>query len=285
LIEIKDAFLQKHGISLWIKRDDLLHPVISGNKWRKLKYNLVGVIASGAHAVKSMGGAYSNYLHALAYAGKQLGLATTGIIRGERPPVLNPTLEDIAEWGMTLNFVSRTEYRRYRHYATAADLPCIKPGEYWLPEGGSTPLALQGIRELVAEIDIRFDILCVPCGTGATLSGLIDACPEGVEVLGFSALKSADALEQTIRQRSWSALVGWRLIHDYHFGGFAKITPGLLGFMRAFEESTATPLEPVYNGKMFYGLYDMIRQGYFKRGSRIIAVHTGGLQGNRGFDR
>ena len=146
LTKIEDPKLENHQISLWIKRDDLIHPIISGNKWRKLKYNLDHALSLGADTLISMGGAYSNHLHALAYIGKILNLKTIGIIRGERPNQLTPTLQDMESWGMELRFVPRSEYRNYRHYKHWRDLPGIKPNQYWLPEGGANKLALNGNR-------------------------------------------------------------------------------------------------------------------------------------------
>ena len=285
LIEIIDPFLLSRDIKLWVKRDELLHPIISGNKWRKLKYALNNALSRGADTLISMGGAYSNYLHALAYTGKQLDLKTIGIIRGERPNLLNPTLQDMEAWGMQLHFVSRPEYRPYRQYLHWDALPGINPGQYWLPEGGSSQWARQGIEELAAEIDIPYNMLCVPCGTGATLAGLINAVPEKVTVLGFSALKNADYLDNEIgAQLSNNNFTRWHLFKDYHFGGFAKINSDLTAFMQNFEEKTSILLEPVYTAKMFYGIYDLAAKGYFPPGTRIVAIHTGGLQGRRGFN-
>jgi 1-aminocyclopropane-1-carboxylate deaminase len=191
LTKIDDSLLAQYQIELWMKRDDLLHPVISGNKWRKLKYSLDYALSSGADTIVSMGGAYSNHLHALAFAGKVVGLKTLGFIRGERPETLTPTLCELQNWGMELKYVSRSDYRLLRQYKGCHDLPGLMPRQYWLPEGGAQALALKGVAELVNEIDVAYDILCVPCGTGATLAGIIDAVPEQVAVMGFAALKNA----------------------------------------------------------------------------------------------
>ena len=316
LTKIEDPLLDQYQIELWMKRDDLLHPVISGNKWRKLKFILDHALSSGADTLISMGGAYSNHLHALAYAGNALGLKTTGLIRGERPETLTPTLYDMQNWGMELKFVSRSDYRLLRQYKGSHDLPGLKPRQYWLPEGGAQALALKGVAELVNEIDVAYDILCAPCGTGATLAGIIDAAPEQVSVMGFAALKNAVFLQTDVEAllprpetphsmqattpdlRGFKNLVGlnpaineklprpcnnWRINLDYHFGGFAKTTAELMAFIADFEHKTGIPLEPVYTGKMMYALFDLITKHTFKPGQRIIAVHTGGLQGNRGF--
>jgi 1-aminocyclopropane-1-carboxylate deaminase len=283
LIKINDSFLENHQVSLWIKRDDLLHPVISGNKWRKLKYNLNEALSLNKDTIISMGGAYSNHLHALAFAGKSIGLKTVGIIRGDRPSVLTPTLQDMEDWGMTLRFISRSEFREYRYYKSQDDLPEIQANQYWLPEGGANKLALKGIGELVGEINTPYDTLCVACGTGATLTGLINSVSGQVSVLGFAALKNAHFLKSDVQSLLSKECNNWEIIHDYHFGGFAKQTTNLTVFMQEFEQKTLIPLDPVYTGKMLFGLYDLIANGYFKPGQRIIAVHTGGLQGLRGY--
>ena len=286
LEKIEEPFIKEQGIELWLKRDDLLHPVISGNKWRKLQYILQHALVLNTQKIISMGGAYSNHLHALAYVGNKLGIKTLGKIRGERPEVLNPSLADMQKWGMDLEFVSRSEYRQLRTYKQHNDLPGIQHGEYWLPEGGALDLALQGVAELVDEIALDYDVLCVPCGTATTMAGLIGAAAENRQVLGFSALKGAgfliDEVENFLKSRN-SHDSDWFIHLQYHFGGFAKTSPDLLSFIQQFECTHSIKLEPVYTGKMLYGVYDLIRQGYFKQGQKIIAIHTGGLQGNRGF--
>ena len=283
LTKIDDPLLDQYEIELWMKRDDLLHPVISGNKWRKLKYSLDYALSSGADTLISMGGAYSNHLHALAYAGKLLGLKTTGFIRGERPETLTPTLIDMQNWGMELTFVSRSDYRLLRQHQSSLDFPGIKPRQYWLPEGGAQALALTGVAELVNEIDVVYDMLCVPCGTGATLAGMIAAAPDQVSVMGFAALKNAGFLQADVAALLPKPATNWQINLDYHFGGFAATTEELMAFIAGFEDKTGIILEPVYTGKMMYALYDLITRHRFKPGRRIIAVHTGGLQGKRGF--
>ncbi|MGZ4989916.1 MAG: 1-aminocyclopropane-1-carboxylate deaminase/D-cysteine desulfhydrase [Methylobacter sp.] len=285
LTKIDDPLLAQYQIELWMKRDDLLHPVISGNKWRKLKYILDHALSLEADTLVSMGGAYSNHLHALAYAGKVLGLKTVGLVRGEQAEILTPTLRDMAKWGMDLQFVSRTEYRQLRQYKHWHDLPDLKPRQYWLPEGGAQTLALQGVAELVAEVKIPYDTFCVPCGTGTTLAGIIGAVPEQTSVLGFAALKNAGYLTAEVDAILSQSRNNWQINLDYHFGGFAKTNAELNAFIEDFELKTTIPLEPVYTGKMMYAVYDLIKKHYFRPGARIIAVHTGGLQGKREFSR
>lgn len=283
LSKIDHALFDRQRIELWIKRDDLLHPIISGNKWRKLKYSLQHALSINADTIVSMGGAYSNHLHALAYVGQCLGLKTVGLVRGDTPSVLTPTLQDAHDWGMKLRFVSRSDYRQLRRYCGGYDLPGIQPGHYWLPEGGAHDLALSGVAELVDEIALPYDVLCAPCGTGTTLAGLINAAPPATTIVGFAVMKHAEFLTADIGNRLPHAHDNWRIHFDYHCGGFAETHAELTAFITAFESASGIPLEPVYTGKMMYGLYDLIANDYFKPGSRIIAVHTGGLQGKRGF--
>lgn len=284
LTRIVDAELSARQVELWIKRDDLLHPVMSGNKWRKLKYVLNHALHLDAGCIVSMGGAYSNHLHALAFAGKSLGIKTVGLVRGEQPEAFNPTLLDLRDWGMELRFVPRGDYRRLRGYKQHDSLPGLKPGQYWLPEGGATDLALPGIAETVAEIDLGFDVLAVACGTGTTLAGLIAHAPASSRILGVAALKNAGFLVYDVQQLLGSRNItrtNWQIALDYHCGGFAQTSPALLEFIRQFQARHGVPLEPVYTGKLLFAIYDLLKQGYFQAGQRLVVLHTGGLQGNR----
>lgn len=279
--QLFSPLFEQKQIELWVKRDDLIHPIISGNKWRKLKYILNHALAIDCQTIVSMGGAYSNHLHALAFVGKQLKLKTVGYIRGEKPSVFSPTLQDMKNWGMELKFISRTDYRKLRQYKQFNQLPHIKKNTYWLPEGGATKLALQGIGELISEIDDHFDSVCTPCGTATTLAGLIQSIPAHCVAHGFSALKGGQFLTEDVKHLIPKNKSNWTIHLDYHFGGFAKKNKELLLFIDDFEKQHGIELESVYSGKMFYGLFDLIQQNYFKIGQRIIAIHTGGLQGNR----
>ncbi|AEG01007.1 1-aminocyclopropane-1-carboxylate deaminase [Methylomonas methanica MC09] len=282
LSPIIDPALSSRQIQLWIKRDDLLHPVISGNKWRKLKYLLNEALVNGADTLVSMGGAYSNHLHALAFAGKYLGLKTIGYVRGEPPEIFNPTLQDLKKWGMTLHFVPRSAYRELRAYKNN-DLPGLSASQYWVPEGGANSLALKGVAEIAAEMAIDFDHLLVACGTGTTLAGLISAVPAHCRVTGVAALKGAAFLNDEVKQLlpQNQIYTNWQIVLDYHFGGFAKSPPELRQFMRQFYASHRITLESVYTGKLLFAVFDLLQKGYFKPGQRIVAVHTGGLQGAR----
>lgn len=284
LTVINDPLFSQHGLQVIIKRDDLLHPVISGNKWRKLKYVLDHALKLGADTIVSMGGAYSNHLHALAYAGKALGLKTRGLVRGEAPTTLNPTLLDLQRWGMQLQFVSRSDYRQLRAYQAHDSLPGLQTGDYWLTEGGATELALRGVAEIITEIDCPFDVLMTACGTGTTLAGLIASAPGAAKILGIAALKGGAYLNDEIVKllpAAYHHSENWSLLTDYHHGGFAKTTPQLLDFISMFQHRHGIELEAVYTGKVLFALYDLAEQGYFAPRKRIVLLHTGGLQGAR----
>ncbi len=281
---VHHPLLEEKDIQLFIKREDLLHPIISGNKWRKLKYTLQHAFETKHDHLISMGGPWSNHLHALAWVGKELGLRTTGIIRGESPDKKSSTLIDIESWGMQLEFISRIEFRKLREFHEYNSEPADHYNGYWIPEGGANKLALRGIAEMVNEIELPFDTIVLACGTGTTLAGVVSALPADKKVIGFAALKGASFLQDDVSQLlNDNDQKNWSINLDYHFGGFAKTSQELFSFIEDFETHTGIPLEPVYTGKMMYGLFDLIRQGMFESGQKIIAIHTGGLQGKSGF--
>lgn len=286
LMPIIDSALTAYGVELWIKRDDLLHPIISGNKWRKLKYILNHALFEGADSIVSMGGAYSNHLHALAYVGQLLGLKTAAYVRGECPAQPSETLIDLMSWNMALTFVSRSDYRALRRYKDHDSLPDRLQGAYWLPEGGATELALQGVGELLSEVESDFDVMMVACGTGTTLAGLIRAAAPTCQLIGVAALKGGgflvDDVQALLGLSAMPAASSWQILQDYHAGGFAKTTPALNQFIVDFRHRHGIALDTVYTGKLLYAAYDLIKQGYFSVGQRILLMHTGGLQGNRG---
>jgi 1-aminocyclopropane-1-carboxylate deaminase/D-cysteine desulfhydrase-like pyridoxal-dependent ACC family enzyme len=287
LQKIQHPLLQERQVALYIKREDLLHPEISGNKWRKLKYNLQEAKRLQHHTLLTFGGAYSNHIAATAAAGKAYGFATIGIIRGEEHLPLNPTLRFATSCGMQLQYISREKYKQKADPAFLQELSEQYGGPYILPEGGTNSLAVKGCTEIVQDIAIGYDYVCCASGTGGTLAGIIAGLAGEKQVLGFPALKGGAFLEEDIKQLVYSYssrdFSNWRLITDYHFGGYAKVKPELLAFMQAFQHQHHIPLDPIYTGKMLYGLFDLIRKGYFPKSSRIVAIHTGGLQGNAGF--
>lgn len=268
-------------IQVTIKREDLLHAQISGNKFRKLKYNLIKARQFNQRTLLTFGGAYSNHIAAVAAAAHEFGFNSIGIIRGEElvdKIDQNATLHKAQQHGMQLHFVSRADYRRKTESEFIKQL-IEQYGEFYLiPEGGSNHLAVQGCAEILTTHDQQqFDYVCCAVGTGGTLAGIIESSAPSQTVLGFAALKG-DFLQAQIHQ--WTAKTNWRLISDYHCGGYAKTTPALLHFIQQFYQCTGIPLEPIYTGKLMFGLLDLIQRGYFAPHSRILVIHTGGLQGN-----
>lgn len=283
LQRLSNEEIEKVGVQLYIKRDDLIHPTVSGNKWRKLKYNLLEAQARGEQAILTFGGAYSNHLYATAAAGNALELKTIGIVRGlELEGKENATLQFCREQGMQLHFVTREEYRQRHSNEYLQQIAARFGNPYLVPEGGTTDLALKGVAEMVHEVESQLgampDFIATAAGTGGTAAGILSA---GANVLAFAVLKGGDFLRDDIRQ----LLKGHKepgtltLLTDYHFGGYAKWNGELLGFMQNFRAAFGIQLEQVYTAKMFYGIFNLIQKGYFKPGATIVAVHTGGLQG------
>ncbi|MDX1702487.1 MAG: pyridoxal-phosphate dependent enzyme [Melioribacteraceae bacterium] len=273
-------------VSIMVKREDLLHPIISGNKWRKLKYNLIEAKKGGFNTLLTFGGAYSNHIHATSYAGKLFGFKTIGLIRGEEHLPLNPTLEYAKSQGMEIHYIDRTTYRRKRE-KSLLNLMRNKFGDFYLlPEGGSNRLAVKGCAEIIQDIDVEFDYILAACGTGGTLAGLIAGLDGKKEIIGIPVLKGANFLVSEIRslveEYSPKQYDNWRLQLDYHFGGYAKINSELIGFMNKFELDNEILLDPVYTAKLMFAVNSMIGKGEFKEGSTVIAIHTGGIQGRKG---
>lgn len=286
--EIQNNLLTQKEVQLFIKREDLNHPLIMGNKWRKLKYNLLEAKAQNYPQVLTFGGAFSNHIYATAAAGKEFGFQTIGIIRGERIEPLNPTLRFAEAQGMTLHFVSRTAYRNKNNPDFLTELQAQFGRAYILPEGGSNVLAVQGCAEMVTEINIDYTHICVPCGTGSTMAGIIVGNQDKGHVIGFAAMKGGGFLNQeieTLLGQKQQTLQNWSIDLNYHFGGFARFKPPLIDFINNFKQTYQIQLEPLYTGKMLYGIFEKIKQDKFPKGSTIIAIHTGGLQGIEGFNQ
>lgn len=277
---------QNAGVILNIRREDLLHPQISGNKFRKLHYNLLQAKKEGHHTLLGFGGAYSNQIAALARAGHINGFRTIGVIRGEevgRQISGNRTLSGAMEDGMTLKFLTRTEYRNKDSKELLQALKDEFGPFYLLPEGGTNALAVKGCEEILTPADQKYQVICCAVGTGGTLAGLIRSAHPGQRIIGFPALKAA-SLRQDICSFVPPGNNNWHLQAGYEFGGYAKINRSLVAFMNRFREHTGIPLDPVYTGKMCYGILDMITGGAFPPGTQILAVHTGGLQGIAGMN-
>jgi 1-aminocyclopropane-1-carboxylate deaminase len=293
LQKVKHPLLDEYGVELAVKRDDLLHPDISGNKWRKLKFNLLAARSQNIKHIVSFGGAFSNHIHALAAAGFHLDFKTTGIIRGESSYASNPTLKQALAWGMDLHFISRKEYRMRNDSDYLLSLKAKFPEALIVPEGGSNQYALPGVIEAVQEIqqqaDYHVDHIVTATGSGGTLAGLIAGSAQtqiNSKITGIAVLKGADYLNQQVenllQQYKVSKPSSWSLQTEFHQGGYAKVSKELAIFCQQFTLQTGIPIEPIYTGKMFYALFELIKQGYFKKGEHIIALHTGGLQGLNG---
>ncbi len=285
---IDDPILRERKITLRMLRLDRIHPLVSGNKWYKLKHNLLAARAESHNTVLSFGGAYSNHIVALAAASKLSGLRSIGVIRGEAPKILNPVLQFAQQQGMTLHFISRSDYR---HKADPEFIEALEQrvGDFYLiPEGGSNLLGIKGCAEIADHLHWqRKDsphLVLMACGTAATLTGVVSALPSECEAIGVSVLKGPDSLSPQVN--SWLHALGctpaarWSIDTQFHHGGYGKTNPALNDFMKAFEGRTGIALEHVYTGKMMWGLYKMIESGEVAFGSEVIALHTGGLAQN-----
>ncbi|OJJ19203.1 1-aminocyclopropane-1-carboxylate deaminase [marine bacterium AO1-C] len=289
LQKLQDDVLDQYKISLYVYRIDLIHPQVSGNKWYKLKYNFLEAKKQRQRKLLTFGGAYSNHIYATAAAGKMQGIETIGVIRGEEHLPLNPTLQFAVDCGMHLHYMDRTTYREKKSPEVLKTLEQTFGSFYLVPEGGSNALAVKGCAEILPEVEQKFDVVTTACGTGGTLAGLVAHLPDSQQVLGFPTLKGGGFLYNDIEQllNNYYATYSisrentqerYRLVTDYHFGGYAKKKPELLSFMEWFTNLHQIPLEWIYTGKMFYGLYDLIKKNYFSPHSTILALHTGGIR-------
>jgi 1-aminocyclopropane-1-carboxylate deaminase len=282
ITEVVSPLLGKSDLRLLVKREDINHPFASGNKWWKLKYNLEEAVLLGDDTLLTFGGAYSNHIFATAAAGKELGLKTIGIIRGEETLPLNHTLAFAENCGMKLHYVSREAYRKKTESDFIEQLHYQFGDFYLIPEGGTNELAIKGCSEFAAQLnqEIDFDYLCLPVGTGGTMAGVIEGLDSLKKIIGFSSLKGGEFLEEVIKKMTSSEKTNWSINADYHFGGYGKVTSELVRFIEETKTNHELPLDIVYTSKMFYGVIDLITMGYFKRGSVLLVLHTGGLQGN-----
>jgi 1-aminocyclopropane-1-carboxylate deaminase len=268
-----------------MKRDDLLHPLISGNKFRKLKFNLKEAKAQNQTQLLTFGGAFSNHIVAVAAAGKEYGFQTIGVIRGDELATQiedNPSLKLARECGMKFEFVSREQYRLKNENKTLEFWQKKYGNFYLLPEGGTNDLAVKGCEEILTTQDENYDFICCAVGTGGTISGLINSAQAHQKIIGFPALKG-DFLREDICK--FTARKNWELCGDYHFGGYGKVTSPLIQFLNDFHAQNQIPLDPIYTGKMVFGVMDLIEKNYFKKGSKILLIHTGGLQGIQGMNK
>lgn len=285
-IQAKIQFITKENeVELSVLREDEIHPTVSGNKFRKLKYNLVEFHKGTYNSILTFGGAYSNHISAVAATGKEFGIKTIGIIRGEEifnKIQENPTLTFAKNCGMELHFVSREEYRNKTEEGFTQNLKDKFGDFYLLPEGGTNELAVKGCEEILGNQTLKFDFVCCPMGTGGTISGIINSSENHQKIIGFPALKDSEFLKNEIK--NFSSRSNWELVSDFHFGGYAKVNDELLDFINEFKRLFDVNLEPIYTGKMFFGILELIKNSYFPKGSKVLAIHTGGLQGIDGMN-
>lgn len=272
-------------LKLSVLREDLVHPFLSGNKRRKLKNNLSDFRDSGKRVLVTFGGKYSNHLVATAAAGRILNFPAIGVLRGEED-VSNPNIEFLKNCGMKLLKLGREEYRlrNNKDFLKSLSQKCAdqfpeivdSPDDIFIvPEGGANEAGVKGCEEILADVPPDTTYVCTATGTGSTLAGIARACGERQTALGISVLRGESFLMDNVRAfgvREEKV----RLIHDYHFGGYAKRNAELMNFCETFSRRNNIPIEPVYTGKLFYGVFDLINKNYFSDGSHIVLIHTGG---------
>jgi 1-aminocyclopropane-1-carboxylate deaminase len=286
--KIELPLFKKHNINVQIKRDDLIHDIVSGNKWRKLKYNLLNLKQKKYNGAITFGGSFSNHIHAFAYACKQHSIPCVGIIRGEPHYANNFTLSWARHWGMHCHFVDRLTYRRRFEDNYLNELTQQFPDHLIIPEGGTNTAAIKGVAEIISELRCQtaFDTLITPVGSGGTLAGLISGDSQQHankhKILGIAVLKQAEYLVHDINQLlpdNAKIHNNWQLLTQFHRGGYGKINDEDIKRLKQINQQTGIVFEPVYSGKMMLALCELIEQGYFHANERIVLVHTGGLQG------
>jgi 1-aminocyclopropane-1-carboxylate deaminase len=287
--QINSAIARRAGVELSVLRLDLMHPLVNGNKWFKLKYNLLEAKQKNFTTLLTFGGAYSNHIFATAAAGNLLGFRTIGVIRGEKKLPLNPTLSFAVQQGMQLVYLNRETYRQRNTPKLQQELEQRFGEVFVIPEGGSNWNGVRGCTEIISEAG-AFDTICVACGTGTTLAGIALSLHPGQRAIAFPVLKNGEFLRQEIENllknipTPHSSVAAWELVCNYHFGGYAKVNNELLLFSQQFQQEHGILLDYVYTAKMFYGVMDLLQQGFFPQGDRLLLVHTGGLQGNIGIE-
>ncbi|WP_414518287.1 1-aminocyclopropane-1-carboxylate deaminase/D-cysteine desulfhydrase [Nostoc sp. PCC 9305] len=295
LQQINSEIARNAGVKLYVLRLDLMHPWVNGNKWFKLKYNLLEAKEKNFTTLLTFGGAYSNHIYATAAAGNLFGFRTIGVIRGEERLPLNATLSFAVQQGMQLVYLNREMYRQRNTPALEEYLRQSFGKVFIIPEGGSNLNGVRGCTEIVGDATIAFDRICVACGTATTLAGIALSLHEGQRAIAFPVLKNGAFLVQEIESLLTNYLASdlptpynspafWELVCDYHFGGYAKVNDELLLFSQQFTQEHGVPLDYIYTAKMFYGVMDLLQQGFFAKGDRLLLVHTGGLQGNVGME-
>jgi 1-aminocyclopropane-1-carboxylate deaminase len=275
-------FLQKFHTTVDVLRLDLIHPIISGNKWFKLKEYLKEAKALNKKIILTFGGAYSNHIVATAAASKQNGFKSIGIIRGEQPTVLSHTLNDAMIFGMDLFFTSRTDYKN-KSIPSQVFEQYNKEDVYIINEGGYGMKGVEGAKTILQLIDSSsYTHILDVVGTGTTIAGLVEASNIHQTVIGISSMKNNFSLQrETEKFLSEENKRRFKLIHDYHFGGYAKYTQELIDFMNDWYRQTSIPSDFVYTGKLFFAVNDLLEKNYFPNNSKLLLMHSGGLQGNQ----
>lgn len=263
------------SVDISVLRLDEVHPVISGNKWFKLRYYIDEAKSTGKKNIVTFGGAWSNHIVATAAACHMNGLTSTGLIRGEEPTQLSPTLLQASQYGMKLVFLSRAAY-------TEKHVPAEFDNDYFIAEGGYGPTGAMGAATILDHSSASYTHYCCAVGTGTMMAGIINRSSPQQQVTGISVMKNNRQLDDMVANLvlAENKSRSWQLLHDYHFGGYAKYEPALLQFMNDFYRETGIPSDFVYTGKLFYAVNDLARKGYFPQGSRLLLIHSGGLQGN-----
>ncbi|MEO6233274.1 MAG: pyridoxal-phosphate dependent enzyme [Ferruginibacter sp.] len=280
--KLSDILFDKMQVSVTVLRLDTIHPVVSGNKLFKLHYFLENAIKGSYEDIVTFGGAWSNHLVATAFAGKQMELNTIGIVRGEQPKKLSTTLSNCLQYGMQLHFIPRELYDQKDEHGFINSLNKDCQHKLVIPEGGYHPAGANGAALIMQFVPNDATHICTAAGTATTLAGLLMGAKKEQQIIGIPVLKGMMDLPERIAYLTNNKFDKNQLaiMPDYHFGGYAKKTPALIDFMNEFYKKHAIPTDFVYTAKMMYGVFDLIDKGYFKKGSNIICIHTGGLQGN-----
>ena len=276
---VRTELFDSAGISLSVKREDLIHPEISGNKWRKLKYNLKNAYKENVEYVITFGGAFSNHIYATASACKAIGLKSVGIIRGEYD-IHNPTTQFAKKCGMELRFVERNQYREKEHNPVIKSIIQAYGNHILIPEGGSNALAQKGLQDLSNEInELKHNIIMVSAGTGSTAIGIIQNLNPEKKLWIFSSLKSDYLKDIILKETPHDKQHQLTFIDQYHFGGYGKTPKELITSINDFKKETTIPLDPIYNGKLVSGFCDLVHRGLIDNSQSYLWIHTGGLQG------
>ncbi len=283
---LSNSLLREKKVEVAVLRLDQVHPTVSGNKFFKLKYNLEEAKKLGKKMILTFGGAFSNHIYATASAALSEGLQSIGIIRGEETHDTNPTLSHAKASGMKLHFVDRESYRRKGSPEFLKSLNAQFGDFYLIPEGGTNALAIQGTKEVLKDSHAEFSQICVSIGTGGTFAGLADSLKTHQKLVGFSSLKGEfihQEIDDLLKSNQIHPAGSYEIKTAFHFGGYGKHKQELIEFMRWFYQEFNIPLDPIYTGKMTFGIWDLIRRNHFSPESKILLIHTGGLQGNIGF--